>query len=70
MEITEVSISGYRYDSASLGHAHDYLLPSVYRLLDGLVAAKPGVGRVPALAKAMIAVARKPDDPCLIAMHP
>lgn len=28
------NISGYRYASASLGHAHDYLLPTVFRLLE------------------------------------
>ncbi len=31
-----VSIAGYRYDSASLGQSHDYLLPCVFRQLDGL----------------------------------
>lgn len=35
-EGTGVSIAGYRYDSASLGCAHDYLLPSVFRLLDAV----------------------------------
>ena len=28
--------TGYRYDNADLGHAHDYLLPSVLRVLDEL----------------------------------
>jgi len=31
--------TGYRYDNADLGHAHDYLLPSVVRVLDGLAIA-------------------------------
>lgn len=31
-----VPISGYRYDSAELGHAHDYLLPTVLRVLGGV----------------------------------
>jgi 2-polyprenyl-6-hydroxyphenyl methylase/3-demethylubiquinone-9 3-methyltransferase len=26
--------SGYRYSNAALGHAHDYLLPTLFRLLD------------------------------------
>lgn len=30
------AISGYRYDHAGLNCAHDYLLPTVLRLLDGL----------------------------------
>lgn len=29
-------ISGYRYGAADLGHQHAYLLPTVFRLLDGL----------------------------------
>jgi len=29
-------ISGYRYPSAELGHAHSYLLPTVFRLLESL----------------------------------
>ena len=29
-------LSGYRYDQASLNHSHGYLLPTVFRLLDGL----------------------------------
>jgi hypothetical protein len=36
--VSGFSIAGYRYDSASLGHTHDYLLPSVFHLLDELVA--------------------------------
>ncbi len=30
------AISGYCYSRAELGHQHAYLLPTVYRLLDGL----------------------------------
>ena len=29
-------ISGYRYGGAELGHQHAYLLPTLFRLLDGL----------------------------------
>ena len=34
--MTDVStdISGYRYDQAGLNHSHDYLLPTLFRLLD------------------------------------
>ena len=32
----DTAISGYRYDGSALGHAHDYLLPSVFRTLDAL----------------------------------
>ena len=38
----DIPISGYRYDNADLGHAHDYLLPSVLRVLDRLDNAKSG----------------------------
>lgn len=31
-----MEISGYRYADAGLNHSHDYLLPAVFRLLDGL----------------------------------
>lgn len=31
-----MNISGYRYGGAGLGHSHTYLLPTVFRLLDGL----------------------------------
>ncbi len=41
--MTDIPISGYRYDNADLGHAHDYLLPSVLRVLDRLDRAKSGV---------------------------
>lgn len=36
--MTDIStdISGYRYDQAGLNHSHDYLLPTVFRLLDRL----------------------------------
>ncbi|QXP84017.1 bifunctional 2-polyprenyl-6-hydroxyphenol methylase/3-demethylubiquinol 3-O-methyltransferase UbiG [Methylococcus sp. Mc7] len=34
MHTTE--ISGYRYADAGLNHSHDYLLPTVLHLLDGL----------------------------------
>lgn len=37
-----VPISGYRYDSAELGHAHDYLLPTVLRVLGGVDRAGEG----------------------------
>lgn len=30
------AISGYRYDGAGLGHSHDYLLPTLFRVLDGV----------------------------------
>lgn len=29
-------LSGYRYADSALNHSHDYLLPAVFRLLDGL----------------------------------
>ena len=29
-------ISGYRYGGAELGHQHAYLLPTLFRRLDGL----------------------------------
>ena len=29
-------LSGYRYADSTLNHSHDYLLPTVFRLLDGL----------------------------------
>lgn len=38
--MSEIPISGYRYANADLGHAHDYLLPSVLRMLDGLAVAE------------------------------
>lgn len=34
MDITD--LSGYRYANPELNHSHDYLLPAVFRLLDGL----------------------------------
>jgi 2-polyprenyl-6-hydroxyphenyl methylase/3-demethylubiquinone-9 3-methyltransferase len=34
--VPESEISGYRYVNAGLGHSHAYLLPTLYRLLDGL----------------------------------
>lgn len=36
MTDTSTEISGYRYDQADLNSSHDYLLPTVFRLLDGL----------------------------------
>lgn len=36
----DTAITGYRYQSADLGHAHDYLLPTVFKMLDAL--ALPG----------------------------
>jgi 2-polyprenyl-6-hydroxyphenyl methylase/3-demethylubiquinone-9 3-methyltransferase len=36
MTNTSSAISGYRYDQAGFNHSHGYLLPTVFRLLDGL----------------------------------
>ena len=32
----DADISGYRYTHADLGHSHNYLLPTVFSLLDEL----------------------------------
>ncbi len=42
--MSENPISGYRYANADLGHAHDYLLPCVLRVLNGLAIAGGGGG--------------------------
>ena len=34
--MNEITISGYRYASAELNQSHDWLLPSVLGVLDGL----------------------------------
>lgn len=34
--MNDLDISGYRYDDAGPNHSHDYLLPTVVQLLDGL----------------------------------
>jgi len=36
MTDTSLAISGYHYDHAGLNGSHNYLLPTVFRLLDGL----------------------------------
>lgn len=35
-DTSTADISGYRYDQAGLNQSHGYLLPTVFRLLDGL----------------------------------
>lgn len=56
-EMNETQITGYRYADARAGHHHAYLLPSEAGFVDIHF---ERVGRVPALAKAMVAIARKP----------
>lgn len=55
--MNETQITGYRYADARAGHHHAYLLPSEAGFVDIHF---ERVGRVPALAKAMVAIARKP----------